>query len=151
MTPRSFSNRRTFLKTTAVAAAAAGSSSASSLHTATRKKVSVFAVALLCFSCVAGGPFGIEVAVQAGGKDFESLMFERVFRPLGLKSAGWGRPWSAARSFTVSGAVQSGGGGGNRASSPSTVNLDTPERAAALAGYDVVADVVMRAEGVPRG
>jgi len=30
-------------------------------------KVSVFAVALLCFSCVAGGPFGIEAAVQAAG------------------------------------------------------------------------------------
>jgi amino acid transporter len=43
------------------------SSSSSSLNTATRKKVSVFAVALLCFSCVAGGPFGIEAAVQAAG------------------------------------------------------------------------------------
>ncbi len=30
-------------------------------------KVSVIAVALLCFSCVAGGPFGIEAAVQAAG------------------------------------------------------------------------------------
>lgn len=29
--------------------------------------MSVMSVALLCFSCVAGGPFGIEVAVQAGG------------------------------------------------------------------------------------
>ena len=36
-------------------------------HATVAKKVSVLSIALLCFSCVAGGPFGIETAVQAAG------------------------------------------------------------------------------------
>ena len=37
------------------------------------------------------------VAAKAAGKDYESLMEEKVFRPLGLKRAGWGRPWQPDR------------------------------------------------------
>ncbi len=32
-----------------------------------KRAVSVLGLALLCFSCVAGGPFGIEVAVSSAG------------------------------------------------------------------------------------
>lgn len=37
------------------------------------------------------------LAVRAAAKDYETLMEEMVFRPLGLKRAGWGRPWMPAR------------------------------------------------------
>ncbi|MBL8525918.1 MAG: beta-lactamase family protein [Betaproteobacteria bacterium] len=38
-----------------------------------------------------------QLAVKATGKDYESLMDEKVFRPLGLKRTGWGRPWQPNR------------------------------------------------------
>lgn len=65
-------------------------------------KVSVFAVALLCFSCVAGGPFGIEAAVQAAGA---------LPTILGLALAGvlWGCP-QALLTAELAAAIPANGG-----------------------------------------
>lgn len=37
------------------------------------------------------------MAVRLTGRDYASLMAEEVFGPLGMASAGWGRPWSPER------------------------------------------------------
>lgn len=66
------------------------------------KLSSSIAIAFLCFSCVAGGPFGVEVAVQTGGA------FATV---LGLVIAGvcWGLP-QALITAELSSALPSNGG-----------------------------------------
>lgn len=68
----------------------------------TAQSVSSFSMALLAFSCVAGGPFGIEVAVQSAGA-FATI--------LGLIAAGslWGLP-TALITAELAAAIPANGG-----------------------------------------
>lgn len=67
-----------------------------------KQKLSAFSLALLVFSCVAGGPFGIEVAVQSIGA-FATVM--------GLAMAGllWGLPQALATAELAGWAPENGG------------------------------------------
>lgn len=82
--------------------ASPASPSSTAVSPAPPKLSSSIAIAFLCFSCVAGGPFGIEVAVQTGGA------FATV---LGLIAAGmcWGLP-QALITAELSSALPSNGG-----------------------------------------
>ena len=72
---------------------------------AIKRKMTVWGIAILVFSCVAGGPFGIEAAVQAAGA------LPTVIA-LALAGALWGAPQALMTVSVGVCACVSGGGGG---------------------------------------